>query len=98
MAASRAMRPNRIARWLAAVALVAVYGLASLGVVMGTGVQSAAARGRGRGVGRGFARGHFRGRGFGRGFGIYIGPGYYPGYYDDCWWSRRYYRWICPYY
>ena len=37
---------------------------------------------------------HFVHRGRGRGF---VGGGYY-GYYNDCWYSRRYGRWICPYY
>jgi hypothetical protein len=35
---------------------------------------------------------HHRGR-------VFVGSGFYPYYdYDDCWWSRRYYRWVCPYY
>jgi hypothetical protein len=45
--------------------------------------------------------GHFHGGGF-RGPRFY-GGGYvvYPYYYDygpRCWWSRRYHRWVCPYY
>lgn len=71
-------------RFLAAAALIAVYCLSTVGIVVATGSEPAFARGRGRG------RGHFRGRG--RGFGIYLGD------YDNCWWSRRYHRWICPYY
>jgi len=80
-------------RWLAAAALVGIYALATIGVVVTTGVSAAQARGRGggraiggyRGIGRGFVRG--------RGVGIDYG-----GYYDGCWWSRRRRRWVCPYY
>ena len=30
---------------------------------------------------------------------VFVGSGFYS-YYDndDCWWSRRYHRWVCPYY
>lgn len=45
--------------------------------------------------------GHFHGGGF-RGGPRFYGGGYvYPYYYDygpRCWWSRRYHRWVCPYY
>jgi hypothetical protein len=82
----------KFGRWLAAVALVGIYFLSTVGVVMTTGVTSAQAR-RGGGGGRGFARGGGRGRGFVRGGGVYYG-----GYYNSCWWSPRYRRWICPYY
>ena len=27
-----------------------------------------------------------------------VGVPYYDYAYDDCYWSRRYHRWICPYY
>ena len=26
---------------------------------------------------------------------VFVGSSYY-GYYDDCWYSRRYGRWVCP--
>jgi hypothetical protein len=82
-----------LVRSLAAVALIAVYCLSTMGLVVATGVSPAMARGRGGGRGRGFVGG--RGRGFrGGGFGFY---GYY-GPYDACWWSPRRHRWICPYY
>ena len=30
---------------------------------------------------------------------VFVGSGFYPYYdYNDCWWSRRYHRWVCPYY
>src|SRR5262249_46833959 len=88
-------RPSWIARWLAAIALVLVYGLTSMGVLVGMGAGPAAARSRGVVIrGRGF-RG-FRGRG--RGFGIYLGAPYYDYDYGyGCYWSRRWHRWICPY-
>ena len=70
-------------RFLAAAALIAVYCLSTVGIVVATSSAPAFARGRGRGRG-------FRGRG--RGFGIYLGG------YDGCWWSRRYGRWVRPYY
>ena len=84
-------------RLLAGTLLVGIDFLVSLGFLAGTaGVTPAQARGRGGG-GRGFARG---GRGFvrgrGRGVGVYYGG--YGGYYNNCYWSRRYGRWICPYY
>jgi hypothetical protein len=44
--------------------------------------------------------GHFHGGGF-RGPRFYGGGYAYPYYYDygpRCWWSRRYHRWVCPYY
>jgi len=78
-----------LTRWVAAVALVIAYSFATAGIVA-MGTTSAMARGRGGG-GRG--RGGFRGRGRGRGgFGIYLGG------YDGCYWSRRWRRWVCPYY
>jgi hypothetical protein len=96
-----------LTRCLAAVALVFVYCLGTIGLISTAGTTSAWARGRGGGGGGrggggrggGFVRGggfRGRGRGFvrGRGVGFY---GYYP-YYDGCWWSYRYQRWVCPYY
>ena len=46
---------------------------------------------------------HFHGGGFRiHGGPRFYGGGYvYPYYYDygpRCWWSRRYHRWVCPYY
>ena len=46
---------------------------------------------------------HFHGGGFRiHGGPRFYGGGYvYPYYYDygpGCWWSRRYHRWVCPYY
>jgi len=82
-------------RWLAAAALVGIYALATIGVVVTTGVSAAQARGRGGGGGRAIGGGRGIGRGFVRGRGIGI---YYGGYYDGCWWSRRRRRWVCPYY
>ncbi len=80
-------------RFLAAAALIAVYCLGTVGIVMSTGPTPAFARGRGgRGGGRGRGGRGFRGRGRG-GIGIYLG-----GYGDGCWWSRRWRRWVCPYY
>jgi len=30
---------------------------------------------------------------------VFVGSGFYPYYdYNDCWWSRRYHRRMCPYY
>jgi hypothetical protein len=89
---------HALKRLLAAVVLVGIYFLSTLGVVITTGVGTAQARGRGgggRGGGRGI--GVSRGRGFARGRGRGVGV-YYGGYYDSCWWSPRYRRWICPYY
>ena len=54
-------------------------------------------------VRRGSGGGHFHGGGFRfHGGPRFYGGGYvYPYYYDygpRCWWSRRYHRWVCPYY
>jgi hypothetical protein len=73
---------------LAAVALVVVYSLSAAGILMTGGVTAALAKHGGHGHG---GRGHFRGRGRG-GVGIYLGADPY------CYWSRRWRRWICPYY
>ncbi len=80
---------------LAAVALVLLYGLSTLGISSFVGTPKAEARGRGgRGGGRGF-RGGGR-RGFGRRGGFWWGgPGY--GYDDSCYWSPRRGRYVCPY-
>lgn len=101
---------NRNARGLltrsaAAVALVLLYGLSTVGVSGLIGTSKAEARGRGgRGGGRGGMRG-VRGsrggrRGFGRRGGIWLGApalyGYY-GYDDGCYWSPRRGRYVCPY-
>jgi hypothetical protein len=45
------------------------------------------------GSGARFFSGHHR---HGRAFVGYSSYGYYG--YDSCWWSRRYHRWVCPYY
>jgi hypothetical protein len=29
---------------------------------------------------------------------VFVGVPYYDYADSDCWWSRRYHRWICPYY
>jgi hypothetical protein len=92
---------QRFRRWLAAIALVGIYFLSTVGIVMMMGVASvqAARRSGGsrgvssRGVSRGGSRGFVRGRRVIRGGGVYYG-----GYDDGCWWSPRYRRWICPYY
>lgn len=90
-----------LTRSLAAIVLVAFYGLSAIGVssfVMGTPKAEA----RGRRGGRGFRgiRGGHRGRGF-RGRGIWWGGpafyGAYGGYNDGCYWSPRRGRWVCPY-
>ena len=47
--------------------------------------------------------GHFRGgavrfHGGPRFYGGYYAYPYYYDYGPRCWWSRRYHRWVCPYY
>jgi hypothetical protein len=90
-----------LTRILAAMALVAVYGISVLGtsaVVLATTTSSALAwRGGGRGWGgRGWGGGYGRGWGRGRGYGFYGGPVVVaPGY--GCYWSYRWGRRICPY-
>jgi len=99
-----------LTRSMAAVALVLLYGLSTLGIssfVMGT-PKAEAARG-GRGGGRGGGRSGGRGRGGGRGSAgrrggrggfWWGGPAIYSGYgyYDDsCYWSPRRGRYVCPY-
>jgi hypothetical protein len=80
-----------LARSLAAMSLVFLYGLGIVGVASVTGSSPAEAR-RGR-RGRRGGRGR-RGRG-----GIYFGaPFLYGGYDDGCYWSPRRARWVCPYY
>jgi hypothetical protein len=92
-----------LTRSLAAVALVLLYGLSTIGISSFiTGVPKAEAGGR-RGGHRG-GRG-FRGRGGGRGFrggraGFWWGgPALYSSYYydDSCYWSPRRGRYVCPY-
>jgi hypothetical protein len=97
-----------LTRSMAAVALVLLYGLSTVGVSGLIGTSKAEARGRrgGRGGGRG-GRGGFRGargfrggrRGFGRRGGIWLGaPALYGyGYNDSCYWSPRRGRYVCPY-
>ncbi len=81
-----------LARSLAAMSLVFLYGLGIVGVASVTGASPAEAR-RGR-RGRRGGRGR-RGR---RGGGIYLGaPFLYGGYDDGCFWSPRRARWVCPY-
>lgn len=58
----------------------------------GRGGGDRGARGGGR---RGGGRGGRGRRGRGIGFGIYDGYSYGD---DNCWWSPRRARWICPYY
>ena len=98
-----------LTRSMAALALVLLYGLSTLGIssfVMGT-PKAEAARGRGGrgGGGRGFrgrgggGRG-FRGRRGGRGGFWWGGPAVYSGYgyyNDSCYWSPRRGRYVCPY-
>ena len=88
-----------LTRSMAAVALVLLYGLSTVGVSGLMGASKAEARGRG---GRGGMRG-VRGsrggrRGFGRRGGIWLGApalyGYY-GYNDGC--CPRRGRYVCPY-
>jgi hypothetical protein len=99
---------RRLLRALAAAVLVGLYCLSTVGIAMTTGVSTAQARG-GRGGGRGggsvrsfarssgVARGVSRGAARGRGRRFVRGGGVYYGYGDDCWWSPRYGRWVCPY-
>ena len=94
-----------LTRSMAAVAVVLLYGLSTLGVSSFVGTPKAEARGRGgRGGGRGGIRGghSFRGgrRGFGRRGGIWLGAPAVYGYYDyndGCYWSPRRGRYVCPY-
>jgi hypothetical protein len=112
MQTEKAGRTDRkLMRLLAAAVLVGMYCLSTVGIVMTTGVTSAQARGGrggGRGGGWGGGRGFARSSGFarsvgsgfarGRGRGFVRGGGGYYGYYgNDCWWSPRYGRWVCPY-
>lgn len=93
-----------LTRSMAAVALVLLYGLSTVGVSGLIGASKAEARGRGgRGGGgiRGGVRG-FRGgrRGFGRRGGFWLGaPAFYgySNYNDGCYWSPRWGRYVCPY-
>jgi hypothetical protein len=86
---------SSLARRLAAVALVVLYGIGFLGVSSFSGARQAQARRGGRG-GHGF-------RGFrGARRGVFIGAplayyGYNYGYDDRCYWSPRRGSWICPY-
>jgi hypothetical protein len=91
------MRRGLLARGLAATVIVGAYFLSVLGIVgLTLSAASTPAQARGRG----------RGRGIGLGIGLGLLPfaaygGYYGGYYgpyrgDNCWWSRRYERWVCP--
>ena len=88
-----------LARSMAAVALVLLYGLSTVGVSGLIGASKAEARGRG---GRGGMRGSRGGRrGFGRRGGIWLGAPALYGYYnynDGCYWSPRRGRYVCPYY
>ncbi len=100
-----------LTRSMAAVALVMLYGLSTIGIssfVMGASKAEAArgGRGGGRGGGRSGGRGRGGGRGLrgGRGGFWWGGPaiysyGYYnDGYYNDgCYWSPRRGRYVCPY-
>src|ERR1700754_1633178 len=86
-----------LTRVLAAMALVAVYGVSLIGtsaVLLSATSTSAEARGWGRGGGRGWGRGGGWGRGWGRGrgFGVYVAPPV-----RGCYWSRRWRRTVCPY-
>jgi hypothetical protein len=86
-----------LTRSMAAVALVLLYGLSTLGVSSLVGTPKAEARGRG---GRGGVRGVRGGRrGIGRRGGLWWGgPGFYTyGYNDGCYWSPRRGRYVCPY-
>jgi len=89
-----------LTRSLAAVALVLLYGLSTIGIssfVMGTPKAEARSRGGRGGGGRGFrGRGSFRG---GRGGFWWGGPALYSSYYydDNCYWSPRRGRYVCPY-
>ena len=90
-----------LTRSAAAVALVLLYGLSTLGVSGFMGIPKAEARGRG---GRGGVRGGVRGvrggrRGIGRRGGLWWGgPAFYTyGYNDGCYWSPRRGRYVCPY-
>ena len=92
-----------LTRSAAAVALVLLYGLSTLGVSSFMGIPKAEARGRG-GRGGGGGRGGVRGvrggrRGIGRRGGVWWGgPGLYSyGYNDACYWSPRRGRYVCPY-
>ncbi len=81
---------NIFVRCLTAIALVALtlFGAATVGST------SADARGRGRGRGY-YGRGRGGGWGRGRGYGFYAAPYVAP---RGCYWSRRWGRWVCPYY
>jgi len=91
-----------LTRSAAAVALVLLYGLSTLGVSSFMSIPKAEARGRGGrgGGGRGGVRGVRDGhRGIGRRGGLWWGgPGLYSyGYNDGCYWSPRRGRYVCPY-
>ena len=90
-----------LTRSAAAVALVLLYGLSTLGVFSFMSIPKAEAGGRGgRGGGRGGVRGVRGGhRGIGRRGGLWWGgPGLYSyGYNDGCYWSPRRGRYVCPY-
>jgi len=84
-----------LARSLAAMSLVFLYGLGIVGVASVTGASPAQAR-RGH---RGHRGHHHRGRGHHHRGGIFFGaPFLYGGYDDSCYWSPRRARWVCPYY
>lgn len=85
-------RRNIFTRFLAAMALVAVY-IVGATAFMGFSTKTADAYYRGRG------RGYYRGRGYGRGYGIYVAPPVYvaPRVYANCYWSRRWQRRVCTY-
>ncbi len=90
-----------LTRSMAAVALVLLYGLSTIGIssfVMGTPKAEAGRGGRRGGRGRGGGRG-FHGRRGGRGGFWWGGPALYSGYYydDSCYWSPRRGRYVCPY-
>lgn len=95
-----------LTRSMAAVALVLLYGLSTVGVsgLLGTSKAEARGRGGGRGGLRGGLRGGVSGlrggrRGIGRRGGLWWGgPGLYSyGYNDSCYWSPRRGRYVCPY-
>jgi hypothetical protein len=101
---SRSDQRKPLTRAVAGALLALFYILSAIGVagiVTSAGTTSAEARGRGwdggRDIGRGFGRGRDFGRG--RGFGLWWGEPY-----DDygpprwLWGSRRYHRWVRPYY
>jgi hypothetical protein len=95
-------------KWLAVVGIYCLMAVSVVGIAAICGVTPAEAARGGHGGGHGSYHGghggHYGGHGgyhYGGHRGYYGGyGGYYGGYYgydDDCYWSPRYGRWVCPY-